>query len=229
MTRVMSHQRATKSGNGIRVFVAESDTMAGQLIDAGLKRYRTGFQIQAVATDSDGAIRQLLESEPDVAVISSDLQDGPLTGFKLLHELRDSGFKCPIIILLNSIDRELAIDAIRGGARGVFPRTDPIDALAKCICAVQQGQIWINNQVLEFLLDAITRIKPFRIADDSNFISLTSREQEITRLVGEGLKNGEIARKLRIAEHTVTNYLARVFEKLGVSSRVELVLYTHSR
>ena len=229
MAMELPRDRTTKPAKGIRVFVAESNTMAGQLIEAELKRYRTGFQIQAVATNSSIGLGQLFQSEPDVAVISSDLQDGPLTGFKLLHDLRDSALKCPIVMLLNSMDRELVIDALRGGARGVFPRTDPINALAKCIGVVHEGQIWINNEAVEFLLDVITRLNPLRVADDSSFTSLTSREQEITRLVAEGLKNEEIARKLRIAEHTVKNHVSRVFDKLSVSSRVELILSAHSR
>lgn len=224
MLAIVPQDNPANSVRKIRVFVAESNTMAGQLMEGGLKRCRAGFQIQALATDSRSALRQLRESGPDVAIISADLPDGPLMGFKLLYELKDSPPRCSIIMLLRSIDRELVIDALRGGARGIFLRTDPINALAKCISVVHDGQVWINNQALEFLLEIITHLKPFRMAEPDTFTCLTSREREITSLVGEGMKNEEIAQQLLISEHTVRNYLSRVFEKLGLSSRVELAL-----
>jgi DNA-binding NarL/FixJ family response regulator len=225
----METEQTARPGKRIRVFVSESNVMAAQLIEAKLKKCREGFSVQGFVGSSSEILQQLKESKPEVAIISADLPDGRLTGFNLLHQLRDAGVDCPIVVLLNSLDRDLVIDAIRAGARGIFPRTDPVSALAKCICAVSQGQLWINNEALEFLLEVVARMKPFRMAATDGMARLTHREQEISSLVAEGMRNEDIALKLRISEHTVRNYLSRVFEKLGVSSRVELVLHMHSR
>jgi DNA-binding NarL/FixJ family response regulator len=215
--------------NPIRVFVAETNVMAGQLIEAKLRRCREGFKVQGFVGTSADILQQLKDSNPEVAIISADLPDGQSMGFKLLREMRDAGLKCPAIVLLNSTDRDLAIDAVRAGARGIFPRSDSVAVLAKCISAVHSGQLWISNEVLEHLLEVLTRLKPFRLNTNGNTPRLTHREEQISALVGEGLRNEDIAVKLRISEHTVRNYLSRVFEKVGVSSRVELVLHMQNR
>lgn len=225
----MPAEQPAAVANRIRVFVAESNVMAGQLIEAKLKRCREGFSVQGFVGNSSDLLQQLKDSKPEVAILSADLADGHLMGFKVLRDMREAGLKCPAIVLLNAIDRDSVLDAVRAGARGIFPRSDSVAALAKCICAVHQGQLWINNEALEHLLEVLTRLKPFRLNTNGNSPRLTHREEEISCLVAEGLRNEDIALKLRISEHTVRNYLSRVFEKLGVSSRVELVLRMQNR
>jgi DNA-binding NarL/FixJ family response regulator len=203
--------------------------MGGQLIEAKLKRCREGFTVHGFVGGSSELIEQIKRSTPEVVIISADLADGHFMGFKVLREMREAGLKCPAIVLLNSMDKDAVLDAVRAGARGIFPRSDSVAVLAKCICTVHQGQLWIPNEALEHLLEVLTRLKPFRLNTNGNTPRLTHREEEISCLVAEGLRNEDIASKLRISEHTVRNYLSRVFEKLGVSSRVELVLRMQDR
>ncbi len=220
---------AASAAKRIRVFIAESNVMAGQLIGAKLNRCREGFTVQGHVGNRAEILEQVKKSNPDVAVVSADLPDGPMTGFDILKELRSSGLKCPAVMLLNSTDRNSVLDAVRAGARGIFARTDSVSVLAKCICAVYEGQVWINNEALEHLLDVLTHLKPFRLVTNGNAPRLTHREEEISCLVAEGMRNEDIASKLLISEHTVRNYLSRVFEKIGVSSRVELALHIQNR
>jgi len=119
----------------------------------------------------------------------------------------------------------LVLDAFRAGAKGVFCRAEPLAALCKCIRVVREGQIWANSHQLNFIVDALANAAPLRVRSARGKDLLAKREQEVANLVAEGLPNREIAKKLALSEHTVSNYLFRIYEKLGISSRVELVLY----
>lgn len=222
-------EEQTNSPERIRVVIAESNLMTGQLIEAALQRCRENFDVRAFASNSSEAIRKLESDQPNVAIISAQLSDGLLTGFRVLQQLRSSQSKTATIMLLNSPERDLVVDAFRGGARGVFTREHPISVLPKCIRAVHQGQIWASNDQIQLLFDIIARMRPLQTVKARGMASLTRREEDVVRLVTEGLRNEEISQKLAITEHTVRNYLCRIFEKLGLSSRVELVLYALSR
>ncbi|PYX45962.1 MAG: hypothetical protein DMG79_17890, partial [Acidobacteria bacterium] len=117
------------------------------------------------------------------------------------------------------------IEAFRAGARGVFCRTESLKLLAKSIRCVHEGQIWANSSELQFLLESMSEPVPMKFLSASGDALLSARELDVVRCVAEGLSNREIAQRLSLREHTVKNYLFRIFDKLGVSSRVEVVLY----
>ena len=212
----------------IRVAVADATRMNSELMVTALKRARSNFDVQTLTSNSLIALRELRASQTDVAVISASLQDGPLTGFRVLHGLRAVESKIPSVMLLDSSERDLVVDAFRGGARGVFCRRDSFSALPKCIRQVRNGQIWVKNLELEFVLDLVISMRPLKMQPIGGMARLTQREREVVRLVADGMRNLEIALELGLSEHTVRNYLIRVFDKLGISSRVELVLYAFS-
>ena len=129
-----------------------------------------------------------------------------------------------MVVLLDNSEPAAVVEAFRAGAHGIFSRTQPLRLLAKCIECVHSGQVWANSNELHFLLEALAR------PNHANFTHLadsplSAREADVVRCVAEGLTNREIARRLKLTEHTVKNYLFRIFDKLGVSSRVEVVLY----
>jgi len=119
----------------------------------------------------------------------------------------------------------LVIDAFRSGAHGVIFRDEPLETLSKCIHAVHQGQVWANSQHLGYLLETLAQVKPLRLQDARGTNLLSPREERVVHLVAEGLTNRQISTELELSEHTVRNYLFKIFDKLGVSTRVELVLY----
>jgi DNA-binding NarL/FixJ family response regulator len=142
--------------------------------------------------------------------------------------VRASNLNISAVMLLDSAERDLVVDAFRAGARGTFCRGSAFHALQKCIRRTYEEQIWISNAELEFLLPLVTNLKPCRVHNPGNKALVTLRERDIVRLVAEGMRNQEIADALSLREPTVRNYNFRVFDKLGLSSRVELVLYALS-
>ena len=97
--------------------------------------------------------------------------------------------------------------------------------LCKCITCVSQGQIWINSEQTQFLLDALSEVLTLRVVNANGRMLLTPREEQVVALVADGLSNREAAGELGLSEHTIKKYLLRIFDKLGISTRVELVLY----
>jgi DNA-binding CsgD family transcriptional regulator len=121
------------------------------------------------------------------------------------------------------------VNAFRAGAKGVFSKNSPLARFSKCVRCVHGGQVWINHEELAFLLENLTS-SPIICAVDAKGISLlTEREKAVVECVAEGLANHEIAERLHLSRHTVKNYLFRIFDKLGVSNRVELIFLTFSR
>jgi DNA-binding CsgD family transcriptional regulator len=106
-----------------------------------------------------------------------------------------------------------------------FCRAETWQRLCKCIQSVHQGQVWVNSHQLHCVLDALVSATPLRLVSAQGRRLLTKREDEVVTLVADGLSNRNVAHKLGLTEHTVSNYLFRIYEKLGISSRVELVLY----
>ncbi len=208
----------------VSVIIAEANQLNCQLVESAFRAKRTHVAVVASAVGSRQTLALVKEREPDVAIISAQLETGPLDGYHILRELHSLQTKTRAILLLGSRDRELVIDAFRCGARGVVFRDEPLETLAKCIHAVHRGQVWANSQHLGYLLDVLSQM-PIRLHDAKGIELLSKREGEVVRLVSDGLTNRGISVQLGLSEHTIRNYLFKIFEKLGVSTRVELVLY----
>src|ERR1019366_8585151 len=134
----------------ISILIAESNPMGGQLVAGALRRCRQYFDIVASCSNSLEGIRNLRELAPEVALISVDMQDGPLMGFRVLQELHASQARTAAIMLMDFDQRDLVVDAFREGANGIFCRDRSFKTLSKCIRTVHSGQIWASNQELTF-------------------------------------------------------------------------------
>jgi len=211
----------------ISVLVVTADNMTGELLKNAFAHGRKGFTVETLTGSSQKIIGELGSHGADVASISEELQDGPEAGIKVLQKARAS-HGTPAIMLLQSSKPERVLNAFRDGARGVFYRSHSLKSLSKCIQAVHQGQIWASNEDLEHLIKALSHLKPLHLNNSRGTPLLTRREEDVVRLVADGLKNREIAQRLKVKEHSIRNYIYRIFEKLGVSSRVELILYVFS-
>lgn len=209
----------------IRVLIADENSMNCQLLTHALTRFRFRFDIVGCATSCLEISEFVKARTVDVAVVNESLHGGTFAGFQALNELQTKFPAVRVIMLLKSALRDLVVDAFRAGAEGVVCRTEPIGVLCKCIQTVHKGQIWANTQQLHFILGALMSSTPLRVIDSEGRYLLAQREEEVANQVAEGMSNREIARKLGITEHTVSNYLFRIYDKLGISSRVELVLY----
>ena len=226
-TTITGHDATVSSdlGQVIHLLIADDSKMGCELLADPFKRSRSPFNIVAYAVSPQEILLSLKSHTCDVALISDNLTDGPLTGFQALRELRQSFPKTRSVMLLKPNHQDLAIDAFRVGAKGVCFRTDTLESLTNCIMAVHQGQIWANSSQLNSVFDAFADAVPLRLAEPKRRNPLSKREQEVMKLVVEGLTNRQVGQHLGLAEQTVANNLFRMYEKLRISSRVELVLY----
>jgi two-component system, NarL family, nitrate/nitrite response regulator NarL len=209
----------------ITVLISDSTKMHCDLLRRAFWSARNRFKVVAYASSAGDVINALQQHRPQVAVISSDLQDGPLSGLRIVPEIRRSHPETKILVVMAFPTGEMVIDAFRSGAVGVFTRNGPFDLLCKSIEVVSGGQIWATSEELHQVLGAFAKSPKPRKLDTKVESRVTRREADVVRLAVEGLSNREIALQLALTEHTVKNYLFRVFDKLGVSNRVELVLF----
>ena len=203
------------------VVVADASRIGCQLL-ADMIRSHNDFRVVGAATTRAEVISDICKLHPDIAVISARLQDGALTGLQVLRELRPLQTRPRVIMLLDDDQSELVVESFRNGARGIFCRTELTTQLRKCILCVSKGQIWANNTQLERIVEALMQAPAPLLTE---ITTLSKREDEIARFVASGLSNSEVAQRLSLSRHTVKNYLFRVYEKLGISTRIELVLY----
>jgi two-component system, NarL family, nitrate/nitrite response regulator NarL len=227
MTTVL--QARGSSAQEINLLIGVESRMDGQLFKNELERPRQNLKVISCAVSKAEFATAMTSDAPDIALVSESLQDGPLTGFEVLNELRTSSPKTRVIMLLKSDNCDLVVDAFRAGAKGVFSRTESLSNLPKCIRAVHSGQIWANSNCLDRVMEAFASAAPLRLTDVGGRRLLTKREEDVAQMVVQGFSNRETAQKLGLTEHTVSNYLFRTYEKLGISSRVELVLYSLSK
>lgn len=163
---------------------------------------------------------------PRVALMSLSPQTITAGAAPILRSFHLSHPGIAKVLLADSFDRELVVSAFRAGARGIFSISDSnLRLLCKCILRVAAGQIWASTEQLNYLMDLISEVPSLRVMNSIGNRILTPREEQVVALVAEGLGNRQIARELNLSEHTIKKYLFRIFEKLGISSRVELVLY----
>jgi DNA-binding NarL/FixJ family response regulator len=209
----------------IRIAVADSNQMASRLLSEALAK-QPGFSVVASDVTGESLLRSVLTLKPDIALISDALPDGPFHRKSCAEEIRRCTPQCPWILLLDQSEPRLVVAAFRAGAKGVFSRANSdISLLAKCIRRVMEGQIWVDNKQMLYLLAALSGNADASHDPVTMPVKLTPREESVVRLVVQGLVNREIANELHLSEHTIKNYLFRIFDKLGVSNRVELALY----
>ena len=220
--------RATQPARLIRVLVADNSTIHSELLSEAIGRDRH-FIVVGSATSSAEVRHLVRRIMPDVLLISSSLDDKSVGGLDVLAEIREAHSRLKTVVLLDSPKREIIINAFRLGARGVFSRNSPVKVLRKCITCVQMGQIWASSQELGFLLEALAIAPAVRPLDSIGLNQLSARELEVVNCLAEGMSNQEIAQRLKLSRHTIKNYMFRIFNKLGVSSRVELLFYALSR
>ncbi len=218
----------TPKRSDISVLFASPQALTRELLMKALSR-RKHFQVVAAATTTEETIEAVRSAEVDVALIRVTLADGPLSGLALLRKIYECAPKVKSVILFETHERHLVVDAFRAGAKGVFCLSQSdFKSLCRCVEQVHAGQIWGNCTELSEVIQAFSELAPIRVVNADGMRLLTKREEDVVRLVAEGLQNREIAKELKLSEHTVKNYLFHIFEKLGVSSRVELVLYAVS-
>jgi len=204
------------------VLVADSNHIHCQLLVGALRR-RPEFRVIACAMDINPIRSAIADDTFHVILMHAEREMSTIRSLHLTHpEIAE-------VLLLDNSDRDTVLNAFRSGVRGLFSFGDSLRLLCKCIQCVHRGEIWASNQHLEYLVEAVTQVPSLRMMNSHGINLLTPREEQVVALVADGLSNRGVARELGLSEHTVKKYLFRIFDKLGVSTRVELVLYAVTR
>jgi len=208
----------------IRVLVADSADMSCDFLAGTLARDRR-YETMAVTTPME--LAEILGQEVFHVLLISVRFEGMMSRpFALLQEVKNAYPEINIIALLDSKDRSQVVEAFRAGAQGVFCRDEAFQTLCKCIACVHAGQTWATSEQVLYLIESLSEQAPMQeTVVPPTPRTLSPREEEIARLAAHGLSNRQISEQLDLSEHTVKNYLFRIFEKLGVSTRVELTLH----
>ncbi len=184
------------------------------------------FEVVAQAQDGKQVLEVLQEFEPDILLL--DLKMPGLDGLATLQRLQSSKHKTKVIVLTASEDKNEFIQAMKFGTSGIVLKQTATELLIKSIRKVNAGEIWLDSHTTAAVMRQFASEEPTAPTApqrERERPPLSQREREIVALVAQGFKNKEMAEKMFISEQTVKNHLHNIFDKLGVSDRLELALY----
>lgn len=173
------------------------------------------------ACNGGECIKMLGRLKPDILLLDLHMPDKD--GFAVLEQVNFDTIPTRVIVLTATEDDRDLVQAMRLGARGIVAKESAIDLLVKSIHHVHAGEIWLDSHMTAGVIKTISESSQSGEVSDKPLLS--DREMEIVQLVAQGFQNKEIGKKLVISENTVKNHLRNIFDKLGVSDRLELVLY----
>jgi DNA-binding NarL/FixJ family response regulator len=213
-------------GNGfhgrIRIVIADDHP----IFRDGLRRlveYEPSFELAGEASDGVDALEVIAKAKPDILLL--DLNMPKLSGIDVLRKLSRARLAMKTIMLTAAIDQPQITEALRLGARGVVMKESATQMLVKSIQCVLDGQYWVGRDNVSGLIAALQKADIPREAPAETY-HLTAREREVINAIVEGFTNKEIASRYKISERTVKHHLSNIFDKVGVSNRLELALFS---
>ena len=220
----LSASGEAKEGELIRIVIADDHP----IFRDGLRKLlvlEDDFRVVAEARDGKEVLEVLDEFHPDILLL--DLKMPGLDGLTALQKLQNARTKTKVIVLTASEDKNQFVQAMKFGTCGIVLKQTATDLLIKSIRKVHAGEIWLDSHTTAAVMRQFS--SPMDSAPlgtrDRERSPLSQREREIVVLVAQGFKNKEMAEKMFISEQTVKNHLHNIFDKLGVSDRLELALY----
>jgi DNA-binding NarL/FixJ family response regulator len=224
------HGVGISTGSKIRIVVADDHPIFRDGL-CKLLALEEDFEVVAQASDGRQVLDVLQQHAPDILLL--DLKMPGLDGLATLQRLQAVKNKTRVIVLTASDDKNEFVQAMKLGTSGIVLKQTATELLIKSIRKVHAGEIWLDSHTTAAV------IRQFVAAEDAPPPSnapqtanrererspLSQREREIVALVAQGFKNKEMAEKMFISEQTVKNHLHNIFDKLGVSDRLELALY----
>ena len=184
-----------------------------------------GLRVVGEATDGEQTLELARQLKPRILLLDISLPRS--SGLEVLRQLKTLAIPVHTLVLAAAPKRDQIVEALQLGARGILLKRAPAHVLLKGIRSVAAGQYWFCRESVSDLVQAILEHKPCRetVASQPSFC-LTRRETEIVALIEGGYTNKEIARKFALSEPAVKHHLTNIFDKLGVSNRLELVLFS---
>jgi DNA-binding NarL/FixJ family response regulator len=225
----MSNQKSLAERMCVRIVLVNITAMAADLLRFAFAEQETIRVVGCAATPSE--LDQVLsEQSPDVALIGSNGSRQESVALPFLEQIGASGTVARPIVMSEDMSREDVVSFFRNGARGLICKSHTdVSLLLKCIRCVSAGQVWANSEQLEQLLRSLSHPRALKVTNLMGDSLLSQREEQVLHLLADGLSNRELAKTLKLSEHTVKNHLFRIFDKLGVSNRMEAVLYAISQ
>ncbi len=209
----------------IRILMIEDHLV----VQAGLRlliETRSGLIVVGNAANQTDALILAAREQPDIILLDLDL--GGKDGLDLLPDLQTSAPQARILVLTGISDSETHRRAVRLGVHGLVHKEQAPEVLLKAIEKVYHGEYWLERSMLASVLSGIISEETKAItAEEARIATLTEREHEVLALVSEGLKNKQISTRLSITQTTVGHHLTSIFAKLGVQTRLELVVFDH--
>ena len=216
----------TPQANPIRVLLVDDHAV----VRTGLRMLiesRPGLKVIGEAANGSAALEMAGREHPEIILLDLDL--GSDNGLDLLPELLATTTGSRVILLTGVRDPEIHYRAVRLGAMGVVLKEQAADVLVTAIETVHAGQAWLDPSLTARVLSGMsgTRRTQETNPETAKIAALTERERAVIALICEGLPNKQIGQRLHISETTVRHHLTSIFDKLGVTSRLELVIYAY--
>lgn len=205
-----------------RILIADDHT----IFRDGLRRLLESepeFQVVGEAADGVEALQSVQQLKPDILLL--DLAMPRMPGLETLRELAVHGTSVKVILLTAAIEKRQIIEALQTGARGVIMKDAATQLLLKGIRTVMGGQFWVGREAVADMVGYLRDKAAQQPPSPAKAYGLTKRELEILSTIVSGLSNKEIAQKFSLSEDTVKHHLTNIFDKVGVSSRLELALF----
>jgi DNA-binding NarL/FixJ family response regulator len=214
---------ATAAVAPIRVVVADDHPVVRFGVKNMLEN-EPGFEVVGEAEDGDVAITETLEREPDILLL--DVMMPRLPGLEALRAIMGKSPRVKIILLTSTITTQQIIEALQIGARGIVLKDAVAADLSRSMRAVLSGDYWIGGERVVNLVAALNELmKQAAAAPEKKTYGLTPRELEVVTCIVEGCSNKDVAKQFAISEETVKRHLSNIFDKTGVSTRLELALF----
>ena len=182
-----------------------------------------GFEVVGEAADGDEAISQTLDLEPDVLLLDVQMPRKP--GIDAMRDILTTATRVKILLLTSTITTQQIIEALQIGARGIVLKDALANHLQTAIRTVHAGDYWIGGKRVVTLVSALRDLMQQAVPPQRKTYGLTPRALEVVGCIVEGCSNRDIAKQFSLSEETVKRHLSNIFDKTGVSTRLELALF----